>query len=37
LGRNPNNRSGGLTGNDRIGTGTDATTGRRRAARADRN
>ena len=36
MGRNPDNRSGGLMGNDR--TGTTATTGNgRRPPRADRN
>ena len=35
MGRNPENRSGGLMGNDRTGTGA-ATTGGRRTARADR-
>ena len=35
MGRNPNNRSGGLMGTDRTGTGSAATSGRR-PARADR-
>jgi len=35
MGRNPENRSGGLMGNDRTGTGSASTSGRR-AARADR-
>ena len=35
MGRNPDNRSGGLMGTDRTGTGS-ATTGGRRPARADR-
>ena len=35
MGRNPQNRSGGLMGNDRTGTGSAATSGRR-PARADR-
>ena len=35
MGRNPDNRSGGLMGNDRSGTDS-ASTSRRRAARADR-
>lgn len=35
MGRNPNNRSGGMMGNDRAGTDGAATTNRR-AARADR-
>ena len=35
MGRNPNNRSGGLIGNDRTGRGS-ATGNGRRAARADR-
>ena len=38
MGRDPNNRSGGVMGNDRTGTDTTATTSTpRRAARADRN
>ena len=38
MGRNPENRSGGLMGNDRIGTDSATTSDRRpvRAARADR-
>ena len=38
MGRNPENRSGGLMGNDRTGTRSATTNGRRavRAARADR-
>ena len=36
MGRTPDNRSGGLMGNDRTGT-TSATTDGRRAPRADRN
>ena len=35
MGRNPANRSGGLMGNDRTGTGS-ATTSGSRPARADR-
>lgn len=35
MGRTPNNRSGGLMGNERSTTGTD-TTGSPRPARADR-
>ena len=35
MGRNPENRSGGLMGNDRTGTGSASTSGRR-SARADR-
>jgi hypothetical protein len=35
MGRNPNNRSGGLMGNDRNGRSSATGTGRR-AARADR-
>ena len=35
MGRNPANRSGGLMGNDRTGTGAATTSGGRRA-RADR-
>ena len=35
MGRNPNNRSGGMMGNDTNSTDTNATNGRR-AARADR-
>jgi hypothetical protein len=37
MGRNPNNRSGGLMGNDRTGTDATTTTNGRRAPRADRN
>jgi|GEM_PF-6806718 len=36
MGRNPENRSGGLMGTDRTGTGSATTSGRRRAPRADR-
>ncbi|MDQ6683555.1 MAG: hypothetical protein M3Z16_00365 [Pseudomonadota bacterium] len=38
MGRNPQNRSGGLMGNDRTGTDSANTSGRRRvrSARADR-
>lgn len=35
MGRNPENRRGGLVGNDRTGTGSDATVSPSRA-RADR-
>jgi hypothetical protein len=37
MGRTPGNRSGGLMGTDRTGTGNASTNNGRLAARADRN
>ena len=37
MGRTPDNRSGGMMGNDRTATGSDAASNGRRAPRADRN